>query len=198
MNTKKGVNKVVFAVHVLLVVYCILCCNYTVIMGTGGGGQQVPAIVAMAALCSTLYYMFSGYKKSAAKSYKLMMILCGAVSLTCLFPHTYNSVVLNESTFAAAICSMGYAVGFGLYLMLAFVPDLGKTKSMIILAVIFCAYLSVLIFSIVNQPGVMISDSGTRYDSMRIMRHTTTTVLAANAAVCTYFKYEDKSARGSK
>jgi hypothetical protein len=109
----------------------------------------------------------------------------------------YNLDAINGSPVGAVLFALSYALCFGFYLMLAFVQDIGKLKSFLMIGFIFLFHLIALMFSMILRPGKMLGD-GTSFDSMRIFRHTTMVVLAINVCICIYFKYRDKSARGSK
>lgn len=194
MNKKP--NKVIMIVQFLLAIFCALCCIYTIIMGDDSGAQQLPAFTILTALISTVYYAMNGYQKDVSSMYKTMMILCAISALMCIVPHMYNYEIINNMPVRSTLCVLGFALSFSFYLMLAFVTDLGERKTNILIAMIFFFFLIVFVSSIVTQPGSMFGD-GTRYDSMRSMRHFSMMVLAINAGICSYFKYQDKKVRGS-
>lgn len=190
-------NKLLIIGHMILVALCALTCLYTIFMGAGSGGQQFAAAMCLAALVATAWYAIKGYTKAEAKAYKIMMLFCAAASWLCIVPHMYNYDAINNRPIGSILCTLGYALSFGLYIILALVQDLGKRKSNIISAVIFMIYLAVLVSCLILRPGAIIAD-GTRFDSMRIYRHITMLTLAINSGICLYFKYRDKEARGSK
>ena len=57
---KNEKNAAVMALQGLLITFCMLCCIYTIVMGTGSDGQQLPAITCLAALAATVYYVYWG------------------------------------------------------------------------------------------------------------------------------------------
>lgn len=191
---KKKSNTVITIIQCLLALACAGYCIYTVINGAGSGGQQWPAIACLLALGATLDYMFRGYRKSAARAYRLMILSCALASLLCLIPHTFNHTVTAEAPVASALCAIGYAMAFGAYLLIAFVPDLGEAKSAALLGFIFLVHLAVFTCCLILQPGKLIGN-GTIFDSMRAARHFSILVLTVNAALCTHFKYVDKAER---
>lgn len=194
---KKTASILIICIQVLLLAFCALCCVYTIVMGAGSGGQQLPAVTALIALIATAYYALGQYRKVAAKAYKIMLLFCALASLMCIVPHMYNMDAISLRPIGSIVCVIGYAVCFGLYLILALVPDLGKAVTGVLIAVIFCGFFAVHLSSIILRPGPIFGD-GTRFDTMRIMRHTCMWALALNVGICSYFKYKDKAARGSK
>jgi len=191
---KKGVNTAITIFQGLLALACAGICVYTIINGAGSNGQQWPAIACLLALVATLDYAFRGYRKSAARAYRVMILCCALASLLCLVPHTFNNTATAAAPVASALCAMGYAMCFGVYLLLAFVPDLGEAKSAGLLGFIFLIHLAVFICCLILQPGKFFGN-GTIFDSMRAGRHFSILVLTINAAVCTHFKYTDKAER---
>lgn len=194
---KKNISVIEMGIQALAILYCVLSCIYTIFMGGGEGAQRGPAILCLAALAATVFYIAKGHTKSAAKSFKVMLLLCAAASVMCLLPHLYDIDLISAAPNAAAFIAIGYALCFGLYLVLALVPDLGKTKSAIIIGAIFCIFVVIHVFFQITLPGALISD-GSRADSMRLMRMTCMCCLSLSAMICIHFKYVDKAARGSK
>ena len=192
---RKKTDNIIMAVQGLVILYCSLTCIYTIVMGKETGGQQLPAAMCLAALIVAARYVLKGYVKEEAKVYKLMLLLSAATALLCLVPHVKDPDI--SQPIGSILCTIGYILCCGLYLVLALVQDLGKTKSNIIVLVIFLFYLAVLISCLIYRPGMMMGE-GTRADSMRIFRHICMIELAVNAGLSVYFKYRDKEARGSK
>ena len=189
----KTINTVILAIQGFVLVFCALCCVYTIVLGSGSGGMQLPAAAILVALCATAYYALEGHKKSAAGSYKIMLLLNALSSLLCIVPHMFNMDAINEVPIWSTITVIGYVLCFGAYLVLALVPDLGMKKSNILIIFIFAVYMIVFINSVRLRPGAMLGD-GTRFDSMRIMRHLCMWQMAINTGICNYFKYQDKKA----
>ena len=116
---KKTANILIICIQVLLLAFCALCCVYTIVMGAGSGGQQLPAVTALIALIATAYYALGQYRKVAAKAYKIMLLFCALASLMCIVPHMYNMDAISLRPIGSIVCVIGYAVCFGLYLILA-------------------------------------------------------------------------------
>ncbi len=193
---KKPLNTVLMVIQGILLVYCILGSIYTIAMG-GGHGLRGPAIVCLAALAATAYYVFSGYKKSSANVYKLMLTLCAAASLMYIVPTVYDVQSITAQPFMPALAATAYGLCFGLYLLLAYVPDLGKTRSNTLIVIIFVIFFALYLYNQICFPGPFVSD-GTRYDYMRNLGILSMAALAVNAGICNHFKYEDKAKRGRK
>ena len=183
-------------IHAAVMLLCAFSCIHTIVRGGGSGGQQLPAIMCLLALAVTFWYAIQGYKKSAANYFKTMLLICATASLICIVPHMYNTAADDNMPVGYVLCTLGYAISFGLYLTLALVPDLGKGKSFAIIAVIFAFYFMIFIMSIVRTTGD-ITPGGAAVDLMRVFRHATMWVLAVSVGISTYFKYRDKARRGS-
>ncbi len=191
---KKGNYTVMTVIQCLLLLACAGYCIYTVINGAGSGGQQWPAIACLLAVVATLDYLLRGYRKAAARAYRIMVLCCALASLLCLVPHTFNYTATAQAPVASALCALGYGMCFGAYLLLAFVPDLGAAKSTALIGFVFLVHLAVFTCCLIMQPGKLIGN-GTIFDSMRAARHFCILVLAVNVAICTHFKYTDKAER---
>ena len=192
---RKTISIILMVIHAIVILGCAASCVFTVVTGTNSGGQQLPAVFCFAALVMTAWYALKGYKKDDAFAFKLVLLFCSAASLVCLVPHMYNLDAINGRPIGAILCALGYAICFGLYLILAFVPDLGKVKSFCIITFIALVFTAVLLSSIILRPGMLAG--GTKFDSMRIFRHACMVELALNVVICYYFKYRDKKARGT-
>ena len=191
---KKRVNTVILVVQGLLALACAGYCIYMVVNGAGSGGQQWPAVACLLALLATLDYAFREYRKTAARAYKVMILCCALASLLCLVPHTLNYTASADAPVASSLCAIGYAMAFGAYLLIAFVPDLGETKSAALFGFIFLVHLAIFTCCLILQPGKLIGN-GTVFDSMRAALHFSLLVVTVNAAICTHFKYVDKAER---
>ena len=190
-------NTALMALQGIVIAFCVLSCIYTIFMGSGSDGQQLPAITCLAALAATVYYIYWGYTKAAANAYKTMLLFCALAALICIVPALYNSEAISRIPTATTLCVLGYALCFGLYLILALVPDLGKKKTFAIILFLFLFHEAVFFTTLFLQPGAIVGD-GTRFDTMRGLRHSCMVVLDINAWICSYFKYRDKAARGSR
>ena len=197
METRSNRNRIVMIGHMVLMAVCALSCIYTIVRGAGSGGQQLPAVMCLAALVVTFWYAIQGYKKSAAKYFKLMMVFCAFASLLCIVPHMYNTAAEGFMPTGYVLCTLGYALCFGIYLILALVPDLGLIKSSVLIGIVFLFYIVVFLFSVVNQTGTHTS-GGASTDWMRVFRQATMWVLALSVGISIYFKYSDKARRGGR
>ena len=196
MKALSNRNRTIMIVHAVVMLLCALSCIHTIVKGSGSGGQQLPAVMCLAALIVTFWYAIQGYKKSVANYYKLMLGFCACASLMCIVPHMYNSAAQGFMPTGYVLCTLGYALSFGIYLILALVPDLGMVKSGALIGVVFTFYVVIFIFSLVNQTETL-TPGGSSTDLMRIFRQATMWVLALSVGISTYFKYTDKLARGS-
>lgn len=191
---KKALNVILMVFHALVILFCMLSCIYTIAKGGENIGLRIPAVVTLAALISAVYYAISGYKKSVATAHKTMLTFCGAASLMCIFSLMYETKIVASYPFLAAFTAVLFGVCFGLYLVLAFVPNLGKLKSNVIIIIVFVVFYTLYYVCQIAFPGSLIGD-GTKYDTMRNMSLVCMSALAFNAGICNHFKYEDKSNR---
>ena len=196
METPSNRNRIIMIVHAAVMVFCALTCAYTIVRGSGSGGQQLPAVMCLASLVVTFWYAIQGYKKTVAKYYKLMLGFCACASLMCIVPHMYNTAAEGFMPTGYVLCTLGYALCFGIYLTLALVPDLGRVKSSMLVGIVFLFYVVIFIFSLTNKTGTL-TTGGASTDWMRIFRQATMWVLALSVGISTHFKYTDKLARGS-
>ena len=190
---KTVTNKIIFGLNAFLTVYCAAGCIYILFMGSGSG-QVIPAFINLLSLCAMAYYALKGYKKNDANTYKTVLVLNALASLFCIYPLFF---VENSETSAIISISLRYLLCCAGYLVLAFVKDLGFKKSNAIIIVIFLIYLSIYITVLALVPGAMFGNSGTIFDTMRILRIQYMLITAANVGICNYFKYQDKKQRGS-
>lgn len=189
---KKRVNTVILVFQGLLALACAGYCIYMVINGTGG--RRWPAVACLLALLATLDYAIREYRKTAARAYKAMILCCGLASLLCLVPHTLHDAAASGAPAVAALCAIGYAMAFGAFLLIAFVPDLGETKSAVLFGFVFLVHLAVFTLCLIRQPGLF-NGNGTDADPIGAVLHFSILVLTVNAAICTHFKYLDKAER---
>ena len=123
------------------------------------------------------------------------MVFCAFASLMCIVPHMYNSAAQGFMPTGYVLCTLGYALCFGIYLILALVPDLGMIRSSVLISIVFLFYMVIFIFSVVNRTGAL-TPGGASTDWMRVFRQATMWVLALSVGISIYFKYNDKARRG--
>lgn len=189
---KKRVHTVILVFQGLLALACAGYSIYMVI--NGAGGLRWPAAACLAALLATLDYAIREFRKAAARAYRGMILCCALASLLCLVPHTVSDAAAAGTPVVSALCAIGYALCFGAFLLIAFVPDLGEAKSAALLGFVFLAHLAVFTLCLIRLPGP-VNGGGPSFELLRAALHFCILVLTVNAAICTHFKYVDKAER---
>ena len=139
---------------------------------------KIDSIVCIAALIFGLVYSFNGYKKDAAKYYKIFMylyLLSSLVAVSTYFEGT--KLIIFISNIIVSICLF----------VLAFAKDIGKEKSNFCALLTLALSLAKLLFALqgpTNMAGI-----SAEFASV---------ALACVLCVFVSAKYKDKEARGSK
>lgn len=142
---------------------------------------KVTIIIHFVGFAAALVYTISGYKKDAAKYFKIYMFtlsICEIMSLVSLTSRTEPSVL---SYVLRGICVINA-------LMLTFAKDLGRKKSITICSAILLFHLYNLIHTLINATSKFQAVTNTLSDI----------ILVILALVFIVAKYEDKESRGSK
>ena len=176
LRTDKPIYKVILVLNLLLIVAAAVL----TFIGISGEGvtttRIVGAIIKLAALLFAGFYIVSGYRKNAAKYYKvygtLYMITVIFGTITCL-----NNV-------PSVICNILIVLGT---VALVYVKDLGKTKSLAICDALLLLQIVIAIFLWTNDiPTISKNNIFMSLD------------LTCLFGILTYAKYLDKAERGTK
>ena len=144
------------------------------------------SVLVMVALFCGFFYAFNGYKKDAAKYYKLFMNIC----LLTYFSSTLSDLFYMDDfrvnwtmvgTYAAFLRVIPIA-------LLAFVKDFGKKKSLICANLVFLFTLFIFVRALIVY---------SQYFSLIVM-DLSQLALSAIVVVFAVAKYKDKEARGTK
>ena len=142
--------------------------------------QLVLNIWFILAILFSLYYIFTGYRKSGAKLYKYVLLF-SAIS------EAGNAAkYLSENEPYLALVNLAI---IGLYLLLAFFPDLGEQNSYSLCSLALIIKLMFIVELI--QPSIDLT-------SILLNRNTTMFLIAVITLICTWAKYTDKKNRGTK
>lgn len=178
---KDKFNMAIVVVGCLLLAVCSVGVSKVLYSGSLDSIYYLGAIVLLGSLIFSIIYLALGYSKGFSDLYKT------AVSLGALNALFATVSATNEANNYIAI--MMCAISFGLYVLLAFAKDLGKTKSYIFCAIIIACRLAGLIAntisygSIVDEHSILIAGQF---------------ALALTIFIATIAKYIDKAERGTK
>ena len=179
LRTDKPIYKVILVFNLLLIAAAVVL-SIIGICGEGATATRIiSAVIRLVALLFAGFYILSGYRKDAAKYYKLFGIMYMLVIvlgiITCLS---------NTPTVPSVICYVLLIIGI---FALAFVKDLGRTKSLVICAalVLLQIALAVLVY-LEGDPTIVKINMFMGID------------LACLYGIMTYAKYLDKTERGTK
>ena len=141
----------------------------------------VRVVFEMIAIASAFFYAVYGYKKDAAKYYKAFLIALGLAKLAMVIVSVIESGVLGTGF---GVSTVLFAVSFVLAAVLAFVKDLGKTKSL-------CAVAAMFVIDLVNEVILLVKFADV-FNAVIVLAVSIITVEFVIA------KYIDKAERGSK
>ena len=169
-------NTILITITIVLQIY--LMCN----ISNRPALQLFNSVIILIALVSGLFYAFYGYKKEAAKYYKLFMILTLITFVSSVASHLPYFAKATFNTCAAFARIIPIA-------LLTFKKDFGKKNSIICACVVFACSLLILIGSIV------ITRISTPYNIVLSLNQV---LLSAIVIIFVEAKYADKDARGTK
>lgn len=188
---KKPLFYFLSAVNLLLIVLCLAGCVYIISAGCGVYFTIAAASEFFALVFSVLYY-YRGYRKDAAKYYRLFMLFYAFTYLAEIAASviSYETIGVSSPVSTTIVFSM---ILYGNTLILAVGKDLGKTASYCLCGVNVFFYLLPVIGCLL--PGVITFADNTLKASSIIL-YCTWLVLALNALIMTVAKYKDKASRG--
>ena len=135
----------------------------------------------MIAIAFAFFYAVYGYKKNVARYYKEFLIVLGASRLVMVIVGIIEAKALG---IGVGVSTVLFAVSFVLAAILAFVKDLGKTKSL-------CAVLAMLVLDVVNEV-ILLVKFGDVFSAVIVL------AVSFVAVEFVFAKYADKAERGSK
>lgn len=185
--------KVISVINALLVLICAAGCVYVCTSGSGTYFIVSAVVEFLALVFSVLYYVF-GFRKDAAKFYKLFMLFYASTYLVELLAAIIGKSELSVLTDASTTIIFSMIL-YGNTLLLAVSKDLGKKASLgLCIAGVVCYALPLAGCAV---PGFMPFDTPVLWLSCLIL-FASHFVLALNALIMTLAKYKDKEMRGTK
>jgi len=144
---------------------------------------KAESIIGAIGLISGLIYAFNGYKKDAAKYYKLFMYTYVVISIISLIVE----IVASKTMGVRALQFSFVIIPFICICLLAFVKDFGKTKSITAIGI-------VLLINVIRFARAIIKNTDLNISTVSLGN----LVLAIIAFIFVVCKYADKEARGTK
>ena len=179
LRTDKPIYKVILVFNLLLIAAAVVL-SIIGICGEGATATRIiTTVIRLVALLFAGFYILSGYRKDAAKYYKLFGFLYMLTMVSGII-----SGIFNTTSALNVICDVLIVIGI---LALAFAKDLGRTKSFVICAVLVVLQIVlVLLVYFAGDPAVVKIISFIGID------------LACLYGIMTFAKYLDKAERGTK
>ncbi len=185
---------------ILSIVLCVLLifsaiCNIIILSGgqTYSIALKCISIIALIAIASAFYYTFRGYTKASAPAYKAYMIICAVYfqTICCV-----NAIAPNQysNTLYVGVFVASNSLLFGLFLLLGIAKDMGQKQTFAICIISLVLTLLALIECIFWDKSSLAVGLG----YLLLTRVLTRFLLTAVACFMVYFKYQDKTTRGTK
>lgn len=181
------IMSVVTYINLVLIGVCIIGCLYGIAI-TQNAWFIVDALVEIIALIASITYFAMGYKKDAARYYKLFMLLQAA---TFVVEYLVSSFIDNTEPASGVLIAFSLVL-YGNTLMLALAKDLGKKVTIGIASFNLVVYTAVLVGSLFDDYLTSVARTDT------IILATTWFALAGITLLMTIAKYVDKAKRNTK
>lgn len=149
------------------------------------------SVLSILACLAALYYGLSGYRKNAASSYKLYMILYALALLMC----TINRGFYLEGTLSAVTIGC-MAVQFACIAIIIVAENLGEKKSLILCGIVAAFSVAAFVVCLFMSPGFL--RGGGVSGTVAVIRSGSNNHLAFLTLTLTVAKYKDKDLRGTK
>ena len=162
---------------------------YTLFSSDADVPLMVGALLSMIAMCSSLMYVFYGYKKNVSSYFRGFMFTYALSQLA-------GIVIASGSSDGTGLGALLVGAIYGPLLVLALASDLGKKKSLILCAVVVVLQLGVFVGAVITTPGLI--RGGTPLGTLYMMRAHMQFTLAVSMTLMTVAKYTDKAIRGTK
>lgn len=177
------------AINALLILLCVAGCVY-ILIANCGAYFTVTAIAEMLALIFSVMYYVHGYRKDAAKYYKLFLLFYAFTHLVEIFVSalTYDKIGVSGGMFTVVISMILYGNTF----LLAMGKDLGKKVSLILCTINAVFYAIPVIGCAIPT---MITYTKPQIQASSIILYCSWFVLSLNTLIMTLAKYYDKQIR---
>lgn len=191
MIEKKWYYKPILIISLILILICIAGSNHGIFSQESGLILKLACGANMISLLAAIHYVFMGYKKDAAGSYKVFLYFCAFSELI--------SVLLAasfEDKLSSTIGAFLSALTYGIILVMAAARDLGKVISFSLCGVIYAVRMFAFISTFVALPGM--ARGGEEINTIYTLYTAASALIAFLIGIFTYAKYVDKEDRGTK
>ena len=191
MIEKKWYYKPILIISLILILVCIAGSNHGIFSQESGIVLKLACGANMVSLLAAIHYVFMGYKKDAAGSYKTFLFFCAFSELL--------SVLLSasfEDQLSSTVGAFLSALTYGIILVMAVGKDLGKTVSYILCGIIYAVRMFAFLSTFIAFPGI--TRGGTEINTIYTLYAAASALIAFLIGIFTYAKYVDKEDRGTK
>lgn len=188
MEKENKAMTIVTYANLVLIGLCIIGCLYGITV-TKSIYFMIDAVVEIIALIASITYFAMGYKKDAAKYYKMFMLLQAATYIVEYLISTYLDGIVSTTGIFTAFSLILY----GNTLMLGLAKDLGKKATIGIASFNLAIYAATFIGSFFSEKYVSAVEK-----TDTIIMAATWFALAGITLLMTIAKYVDKSKRNTK
>ena len=176
LKTKKWVNILVLIFVAICIIGCLAASVFDAVTNATDLGKLNDATAAVA-LCFAGYYIAMGYSKSEARYFKIFAYLFALVELCTVIGSFGDGAIPPILSIVALIAA----------LIIAFVKNLGKVRSLLLIGLNFVCQAFSLVFGIVKGNDT--------FGSLSLVNLFTIAVLSAMFLLMVYAKYADKAER---
>ena len=180
LRTDKPIYKVILVFNLLLITIAVVLSVITLSSDGATVTRILSAITKLAALLFAGFYIILGYRKNAAKYYKIY----GFLYMLSAFLSIITCIINPPLAVVNIICYTLIIIGA---LALVFVKDLGKTKALTISGIIVLLQIVCAIFAYIEGDPTIV-----KINIFMLLD------LACLFGIMTYAKYLDKAERGTK
>ena len=184
-----AIKKILTIVIVGTAIFCAAFDVYAAVMFSEDAMGIFSNLVCLAGIVMAIIYVFKGYKKEAAKYYKLFLIFFTTTAFV-------NCLVVEEMHELKAYQAAPYVVIFGCLCVLCAAENFGKTKSLIFACLILVEALTILIATLKFFPGIV--NGGAAVNTLEVSRASVCSQMSVILVASVIAKYMDKEARGAE
>lgn len=177
LRTDKPIYKVILILNLLFIAAGVVFSVIGIANADMNATRIISHITAIASLVFAAFYILSGYRKNAAKYYKVYGALLAIVFLISILSASVNS--------RGSIGTMVASLSLVLVLVLLLSENLGKAKSLIL-----CGLLVII--------NVVLLAIGQNATATTVIAKLVKIDLVCLYGIMTYAKYLDKAERGTK
>ena len=186
MKTEGIVYKIIFGINIFCIVAGIAVSAQNIMNPVSDILMRFGGVLTIAAFLIAAIYVFKGYTKAVAVSFKVFTLLF-ALSICLSIAGAFRVNIIP------ALCE---TVSLIFVVFLALKKDFGKSNSFSLCGLVAILSIANIIEVVKLNPGVKLD--GTSYGSLILGRAIAQLLISYLFGVMTYAKYLDKESRGTK